>query len=243
MLISAQFKMARTVKDGGQGSFEFIGWGGERDGAGRPKEDGARLRHGARAPLAARYPVHVTLRALPDAPNLRRSASYEVIERALRATRKRDGFRVVHFSVQTNHLHLLVEANGADALSRGMQGLAISVARGVNRVSRRAGKLWADRFHSRILRSPREVRLAVCYVLQNTRRHATTEREIVDPSWIDPRSSGPWFDGWRRMPEGFGPPPEQAPTARPQTWLLSEGWRRHGLIRVDEVPRAAFGSR
>jgi REP-associated tyrosine transposase len=204
VVINAQFKMARRVKEE-QRSFAFVGWGGRRDDAGRPKKDAAKLRHGARAPLAARYPVDVTLRALPDAPNLRRSASYEVIERALRATRERDGFRVVHFSVQTNHLHLLVEANGADALSRGMQGLAISVARGVNRVSRRAGKLWADRFHSRILRSPREVRLAVCYVLQNT--------------------------------------PEQAPTAKPQTWLLSEGWRRHGLIRVDEVPRAAFGSR
>ncbi|HEY6003010.1 MAG TPA: hypothetical protein VIV57_09045 [Anaeromyxobacter sp.] len=77
-------------------------------------------------------------------------------------------------------------------------------------------------------------------MLQNTRRHATTDSEIVDPDWIDPRSSGPWFDGWRRLPDGFAPPHEQAPTADPQTWLLSEGWRRHRLIRVDEVPRAAL---
>jgi REP element-mobilizing transposase RayT len=231
--------MARRVKDR-QRSFEFVGWGGEREGAGRPKKPGAMSRHAARARLAARYPVHVTVRTLPGSPNLRQSASYAVIERAFKAARERVGFRVVHFSVQTNHLHLLVEANGTDALSRGMQGLAISIARGVNRAVGRTGKLWADRFHARILRSPREVRLALCYVLQNTRRHATTEREIVDPDWIDPRSSGPWFHGWRTFPEAFAPPHGQAPTAEPQTWLLSEGWRRHGLIRVDEVPRAAL---
>jgi hypothetical protein len=232
--------MARRVKDT-QGSFEFVGWGGERDGAGRPKKKGAKLRHAPRAPLASRHPALVTSRVLPGAPNLRRSSCYAVIEKAIRATRERDDFRVVHFSVETNHLHLLVEANGAEALSRAMQGLTIRVARGVNRATSRRGKLWADRYHARILRSPREVRLALCYVLQNTRRHATTDREMVDPDWIDPRSSGPWFDGWRRLPDGFAPPPVEPPTAEPQTWLLSAGWRRCGLIGVDEVPRAAFG--
>jgi REP element-mobilizing transposase RayT len=237
MLISAQFKMARRVKER-QRSFEFVGWGGKRDDAGRPKKPGAKLRHAARAPLAVRFPVHVTLRALPGVPNLRRSASYAVIERALRASRERDEFRVVHFCVQTNHLHLLVEAGGEGALSRGMQGLAVSIARGVNRAAQRKGKLWSDRYHARILRSPREVRLALCYVLQNTRRHATTDAEMVDPSWIDPRSSGRWFDGWRSVPEGFAAPTEEAPTRAAQTWLLSEGWRRHGLIRADEAPAA-----
>ena len=85
------------------------------------------------------------------------------------------------------------------------------------------------------------MRLALCYVLQNTRRHATTRDEMVDPAWIDPRSSGPWFDGWRSLPDGFAPPPEREPTSKPRTWLLSEGWRRCGLIRIDEVPSAAFG--
>ncbi len=82
--------------------------------------------------------------------------------------------------------------------------------------------------------------MALCYVLQNTRRHATTESEIVDPEWIDPRSSGPWFDGWRSRPESFEAPDVRAPTADAQTWLLAHGWRRCGLIRIDEVPSAAF---
>jgi hypothetical protein len=233
--------MARRPKDK-QRSFEFVGWGGEREGAGRPRKEGAKLRHEARAPLASRFPALVTLRALRGVGSLRRAAAYEVVERAIRNVNEGDdGFRVVHHSAQTNHLHLIVEANGAEALARGMQGLAVSIARRVNRVAWRKGKVWADRYHARILRSPREVRFAICYVLQNTRRHETTEDEIVDPYWIDPCSSGPWFDGWRSLPDGFERPDETAPTAPPRTWLLAEGWRRYGLMRVDEVPRAAFG--
>jgi REP-associated tyrosine transposase len=225
---------------GEQQSLRYRDRGGRRDGAGRPRTRDPGVTHDSRPPLAARYPVHVTLRALPGIPNLRRAPLYAAIGAALRALLVRSDLRVVQFSVQTNHLHLLVEAHGANGLSRGMQALAIRIARGVNRAARRRGKVWRGRYHARILRSPREVRHALCYVLQNTRRHATTEQEIVDPHWIDPRSSGPWFDGWRSPPEGFAAPRENPTTAEPQTWLLSEGWRRHGLIRVDEVPSAAF---
>jgi REP element-mobilizing transposase RayT len=187
------------------------------------------------------YPALVTLRTVAGAPNLRRASAFTAIEAALEAAKARPDFRVVHFTTQTNHLHLLVEADDADGLSRGMQGLSIRIARGVNRAAGRKGKLWADRFHVRVLRSPREVRNAICYVLQNTRRHATTERTIVDPTWIDPRSSGPWFDGWSAGPDGRPEPDTSAPpTSAPRTWLLAIGWRRAGLIRVDEVPRAAF---
>jgi REP element-mobilizing transposase RayT len=225
---------------GEQQSFKYRGRGGRRDGAGRPRTRDPGVTHDARPPLAARYPVHVTLRALPGIPNLRRAGVYAVIEAALRALLVRTDFRIVQFCVQTNHLHLLVEAHEAEALSRGVQALAIRIARGVNRAARHRGKVWRGRYHARVLRSPREVRHALCYVLQNTRHHETTEREIVDPYWIDPRSSGPWFDGWRSVPGGSAPPAEECPTAESQTWLLSQGWRRHGLIRVDEVPSAAF---
>lgn len=225
-----------------QQSFRYREWGGKRGGAGRPRRRDPGVSHDTRPPLAPRYPVLVTLRALPGVPNLRRAGIWKGIEAALRAVRLRPDFHVVHFSVQTNHVHMLVEAQGAEALSRGMQGLAIRVARAVNRAAARRGKVWAGRYHARVLRSPRAVRHALCYVLQNTRRHATTDRKIVDPYWIDPRSSGPWFDGWRgeAHPPGVLAP---APCAPPRTWLLSTGWRRYGLVGVDEVPASAFGAR
>lgn len=231
--------MARALQTQ-QVELRFRTWGGRRKNAGRPKKPDAKLRHGARPKLARSYPAHVTLRAVPSAPNLRRGVAYEAVEAALRAVRARDDFRVVHFSAQTNHLHLVVEAHGATALARGMQALTIRIARGVNRACGRKGKLWGDRYHSRVLRTPREVRNALCYVLQNTRRHLTTEGGIVAPGWIDPRSSSASFDGWRDG-EGACKNAHDPPTLSPRTWLLTTGWRRHGLIRVDEVPRAAEG--
>lgn len=229
--------MARVLQTK-QVELTFRSWGGRRKNAGRPKQPDAKLRHGPRPKLARSYPAHVTLRALSSTPNLRRGAAYVAVEAALRAMRARDDFRIAHFSVQTNHLHLLVEAHGASALARGMQALAIRIARGVNGACGRKGKLWGDRYHARVLRTPREVRHALCYVLQNTRRHLTRDGGIVEPGWIDPRSSGPLFDGWRDA-EDIQPPADDPPTVAPRTWLLATGWRRHGLIRVDEVPAAA----
>jgi REP element-mobilizing transposase RayT len=229
---------ARTIQPrrDDQRSFEFTGWGGRRDGAGRPRKPGAKLRHAPRSALANRFPVHATLRAAPGVPNLRRGRAWEAVDAGIRSAEK-DGFRVVHFSVQTNHLHLLVEAADAAALARGLQGLAIRIARGVNRAAGRRGKVWADRYHARVLKSPREVRHALAYVLQQARRHVDPTRGIIEPGWIDPRSSGRWFDGWR---EKRAPEPDAA-VSPPRTWLLAEGWRRHGLIGVDEIPPAAWG--
>jgi len=68
---------------------------------------------------------------------------------------------VLQFSVQRDHIHLLVEAPDGRALSRGLQGLAIRIAKGVNRILGRRGRVWADRFHARALRTPREVRNAL----------------------------------------------------------------------------------
>ncbi len=214
------------------------GHGGRRAGAGRPRKPGAGVPHGARVPLATRFPVHATLRARSGAPSLRRGKVWLAVAAALEAAGARPDFRVVHFSVQGNHVHLLVEAGGAAALSRGMQGLAIRVARAVNRAAGRAGQLWSDRYHARVLRTPREVRLALCYVLQNARRHADHDRGTFEPGWIDDRSSGRWFDGWA----GGAPsaPAAAAPVSPPRTWLLAMGWRRHGLIGVDETPPAAL---
>jgi hypothetical protein len=136
--------------------------------------------------------------------------------------------------VQTNHLHLLVEAKDRQSLSRGLQGLFIRVAKALNRLWGRKGTVFADRYHDHILRTPREVREALAYVLNNAHRHGrrTLYRGRVGP---DAYGSGPWFDGWKErftLRGGEGP----RSVAAPRTWLLSVGWRRHGLIRLEEVP-------
>ena len=211
------------------------GRGGYRAGAGRPrKNEGERRGHGARPVLAARFPVHVTLKVLAGVPHLRRGVCFQVLRGCFVAGMDRFGFRLVHFTVQGNHLHLVCEAKDKVALGRGMKGLAVRIARGLNRTVERRGQVFAERYHARILRTPTEVRRALVYVLGNSRRHAP---ERYGRGWIDPCSSAIWFDGWKRRPtEPWARAEGAEPVVAAGTWLLEKGWRRAGLLDPDDVP-------
>jgi putative transposase len=206
-------------------------WGGRRPGAGRkPNAQGAGVWHVRRPADDHLHPVLVTLRGDRRLPSLRGEMLFQVLRRALSRS-NRVNFRVIHFSVQTDHIHLIVEADGRKALRSGIQGLAGRCARAVNRAAKRRGRVWSDRHHRRPLRSLREMRAAIVYVLQNFRKH------LRAPAVIDPRSSGPWFDGWARAPERCLEP---IPLMRPRSWLAAVGWRRAGgHIGLHEAPLAA----
>jgi hypothetical protein len=210
--------------------------GGWRAGAGRKlKDPSARKGHRTRPLLAARFPVHVTLKVLREVPYLRRGDCYLVLRKAFVRGKDRFGFRLAHFTVQGNHLHLVCEAKDKTSLTRGMQGLAVRIAKNLNKRMGRKGRLFAERYHARILRSPTEVRRALAYVLNNSRHHM---RERVPRDWIDALSSAPYFDGWRWPPRVPKPLDDDRPIVPPSTWLLSTGWRLRGLIAPDEVPGA-----
>ena len=184
--------------------------------------------------MAARFPVHVTVRLKKGLPRLRNKATYRVLRKAFVAGSERFGFRLCEFSVQGNHLHLIAEAKDRRSFSRGMQGLLIRVSKGLNRLWERRGRVFADRYHDRVLRTPREVRCALAYVLNNARRHG-----LRLPWPIDLYSSGPWFSGWKRG-SGIPRPSTERPVSEGRTWLLREGWRRAGGgIPPDEVPGPA----
>jgi REP element-mobilizing transposase RayT len=169
--------------------------------------------------------VHVTLKVMAGLPSLRRGRAHAVVVAAFAAMRERANFRLVHYSVQSNHVHLVCEARDRGELARGLQSLAIRIAKRLNRQWKRAGKLFADRYHDRILRTPREVRNALAYVLNNAAKHGVA----LPRGEPDPCSSGRWFDGWR----GRGNlEPSSGPLARARTWLLALGWRRHGRIEL-----------
>ncbi len=208
------------------------GRGGARPRAGRkPKGDRAGVAHGSRSALASRYPVHVTLRVVEGLPGLRQRRLFCVVREAFAKGSDRFGFRLVHFTVMSNHMHLIVEAKNRRALSRGMQGLCVRIARAVNRCLGRMGSVFADRYHDHILHTPREVRAALAYVLRNAARHGL---RFVGP---DPCSSGFSFDGWRIPRGGVDPTSAPSPVARARSWLLRRGWRRHRRIGLDERPR------
>jgi putative transposase len=207
------------------------GWGGKRKGAGRHAKGRSGANHRTRPAHQPGQPVHLTLRAVRRLPSLRRPALFAEIRRAFPKT-VRSWFRVLHFSVQSDHVHLLAEADDRRSLARGVAGLAIRVARAINRVTARRGPTWACRYHGRALATPREVRNVLVYVLFNFRKH------LPGASGFDMCSSAPWFEGWE-TPLATGPPgaaSEYSPVQRPQTWLARTGWKRHGLIHAGEAP-------
>ena len=188
--------------------FDLPQWGGARAGAGRPRTrlhpglEGPGVPHLPRPDFAARHPVHVTMRLQAGVGYLRSQSRARIIREALKAAR---GCRVVHYSIQGNHLHLIVEAESPAALSRAIQRLATRVARRLNALARRSGGVFVDRYHSRPLKTPREVRNAIRYVTTNYRHHA---REHPPRDWRDPLSTS-----------------ADAPFTAPTVWLLSVGWR------------------
>ena len=198
-------------------------WGGRRKGAGRkPKGDRAGVSHAARPALSQRTPVHVTLRVRDHVYNLRSKRCFRVIEAALYFGGERFGLRVVHFSVQGNHLHLIVEAEDAGCLSRGLKGLSVRIARGLNRVMKKSGRVFADRYHARILKSPNETRRALSYVLHNFRKHARERGQVFPRAFVDPYSSAALLKRSR------GP----VPLARPRSWMLRTSCPPSLLVRA-----------
>jgi len=221
-------------------------WGGARKGAGR-KLVGARrsVAHRARPEHRRAHPVHVTLRAAFRP--LRSEHVFPTVCLAIRDATRREPreFRVVHFSVQWDHVHLIVEASDKQALCAGVRSVTIRIARAVNALVSRRGRFWADRWHGRELATPRQVRNALVYVFANFRKHT---RSPLAPG-VDAFSSAARFDGWRgfvaasELPRA-GPPVHDAmdrwvTVARAETWLIRVGWRRHGLLRVAEAPSVA----
>jgi hypothetical protein len=153
----------------------------------------------------------------------------------------RTDFRICHYSIQGNHIHLIVEAEDARALARGMQGFQISGARRINAAitrrtgRRRRGQVFADRYHPEYLTNPLQVKNALCYVMNNWRKHG----EDAHRGAVDPYSSGKGFDGWDRpVDRSISPDEELIPVLFPDSWLLSKGWRRHGAISPWAVPGA-----
>jgi len=228
--------------------------GGWRPGAGRPKKPGA-VSHGTRPDEPGRFPQHVTLRIADAVPSLAREGIMKVIRAAIRASHRPNvaararaqpsvrhsggGFRIVEFNVLGNHMHLLAEADGKRALASGVAGFETRVARRINAMLGRRGALFPDRYHARALKTPREVRNALAYVLLNRKHHAAEQK--FARYWIDPCSSAAWFTGWAQPVRPDAPWKRELlalsqPTALPETWLLATGWKRHGLLRFDERP-------
>jgi REP element-mobilizing transposase RayT len=215
--------------------------GGRRKGAGRKPaaERKGFVKHVPRPLHDEETPVHVVVRVRRDVPYLRSQRIFAVL-RAMFARASEKGLRLLHFSVQANHLHLIVEATDGATLGRGMQRLLSRIALAINAIARRRGKVFRDRYFRQDLKSPTQVRNALVYVMFNVQKHDTTR------DWtggLDTYSSSVWFRDWAPdsapTPSGLltaGPPI----VAEPRSWLARTGWRVRGggPIRLDAQVRS-----
>jgi REP element-mobilizing transposase RayT len=204
-------------------SFPPTGRGGARPGAGRPRGD--RITHHGREPVDARHPLHVILRIRQGIWSLRSKALFRQIRYSLTKVRDYEGFRIVRFSVQGNHIHFVVEADSTEQLSRAMQSMCTRIAKRINAVMERHGPVFEDRFFARSLPTPSQVANAIGYVLENSRRHEARKGFTPPPSARpEPFTSAELA--------GCDPPL----VSEPQTWLLRVGW-----MRAPMTARAASG--
>jgi len=226
---------------------ELFRHGGRRKGAGRkPRHGRAGSPHTRRPVIKPYHALHVVMRVVPAVGSLRRRAMYQAIRWATVTAAQRGRFRIVHVSLQRTHVHMLVEAEDAKALGRGMQGFQIAAARNINTAlasggQRRRGQVFTDRYHVEVITTPTRARHAISYVLSNWRKHKEDQQGIAKTWLVDPFSTGILFPDWVEM----GDRPTMWPLRetydpmlvfRPASWLLREGWKKAGSISCHEVP-------
>ena len=241
--------MARLRKHHVQTELAFSPRGGKRKNAGRPKSGfRASERHKQRPRFERLTAVHVTLRLVERYGALRKRDTYYALRAATQAVLGRSDFRIVHISIENDHIHLIVEAECHQALWRGMQAFQISAAQHLNRAlskrtgKKRRGQVFADRYHERLIKSPTQARHTINYVLNNWRRHREDEGwdEQVRFWDVDYMSSAPSFEGWLELKDQALQhqisEEHRLCVARPQGWLLAEGWKRGGSISMYAVP-------
>jgi REP element-mobilizing transposase RayT len=223
---------------GRQRELVFRTWGGKRKGAGRKRKgDRRRVPHLRRCEFRADQPLHVTLRVLDEVGRLRIKGVLGAVAEALRVVGQREDLRIVHTSIQNNHLHLYCEATSRHGRARGMQAFKTSVGKRINTVLGRSGRVFADRYHYEVVTSPKQARAVLCYVMNNWRKHHA-DRGCRDR--VDPYATGMWFRGWkeRDIPTTLVIPPGVIvlPHREPRTWLLREGIKKCPPISLFEVP-------
>ncbi len=234
------------------------GRGGPRPGAGRPRSGIQHDPKRAREPFGRLTPALITLRIREGIPPLRCGALIRALRESFRQACERDDFRLIHYSVQDEHLHLLVEAEDNVALGRGMMSISPRVAHVVKRVfgldvsgagsgaengaesgkgngrGKGKGTVLDGPYHSRLLTSPRQVWNALRYILLNIRKHYQQRWGVASPVQLDGCSSARWFDDWTLDLPSDRAGPREVASAR--CWLLRQGWRRHGPIDPAAIP-------
>ena len=211
------------LKAGKQLKFKSVcGWGGRRPRAGRPNLSG-QVNH---IPVLLKTPLHVTLRLKEKLPSIRTKDLFKEFKESA-ALSKKQGLHIIHFSIQRNHIHLFCESRSNRSLPLGMRSLAgrfgkILRAYPRSRGGGKSGSTFDGRYHLHVLKTPREVKNTLEYVLLNSSAHAFRY-------W--PKLLGSRFKSLIKADAGFfenqqKPIDLKSALCEPQSWLAKAGWMR-----------------
>lgn len=198
------------------------GWGGKRRGAGR-KNRSRTVNHMKREQVAAKHPLHVTMRFKKGLISLRGPEMAKAFKAGLLKAKKA-GLGVVHYAVESNHVHFFSEAGSNESLRSGMASFGSGFGKGVRKATGGKGSVFEGRYHLRVLKTPRQTKNALAYVLLNHSKH---EGSLPYP---DDYCSARYFGDWKSLLGGryrvlsADEPPEFLSVAR--SWLGREGWRK-----------------
>lgn len=206
------------------------GWGGRRNGAGRKNLSGT-VAHAAREKVDFRKPLHITIRLAEGLSGLRTKHMHEQFTVAL-LNAKAKGLRVLHYSIEGNHVHLLVECADNKALASGMNSFGTSFAKAVRKERGGKGKVFAGRYHLGVQKNPAQMKNTLAYVLLNQAKHEnlipyndrfSSSQHFNEWKALLGRNIGPILEDWR---PNKNPLPDHLST--PKSWLASKGWKIKG---------------
>jgi len=145
--------------------------GGRRPGAGRKRIHSKGVSHLKRETVTKRTPQHINFKFNCS---IRNKDCLKLLKRSIQNAQNM-GLKIIHFSLQSNHVHLITEAENNEVLTKGMRALTITFSKGLNR-----GRVQLERYHLHVLKTLREVKHAIVYVLFNEQKHSKKKASKID---------------------------------------------------------------
>lgn len=147
--------------------------------AGRPAIHDKGIRHIAREIIKKSTSLHLTIKVRENKADIKNKQVLKILHYAIRRSRIK-GLRIIHYTLEYNHIHLLVEAADKQTVHQGMQSFGITFAKKINAIKRLKGTVYKHRYHLRKINSPRELKNVLYYIFNNGIHHKRTST-VLDP--------------------------------------------------------------
>lgn len=143
--------------------------------AGRKAIHDKGIRHTSREEIFKPSPLHLTVKL--KRADIQNKVVLRILKHAIYRSRLQ-GLRVIHFSLEHNHVHLYAECESNFVLGKAMKAFGVTFVRRVNKLKKIKGQLYKYRYHLRVLKSARDAKNVINYILKNGIKHGRTLKVI-----------------------------------------------------------------